>query len=99
MTAPPDPFSKLQSWYKDQCNGDWEQQFGVNIETIDNPGWLVTIDLEGTEWEKLVVPTFKNYIDEDNFFFYEVNKGKFIGSGDPGKLPTILTSFFQVIGR
>ncbi len=93
------PFAKLQDWYKERCDGEWEQQFGINIETIDNPGWLVTIDLEGTEWEKLVVPTFKNYLDEDDFFFYEVANKKFMGSGDPNKLPAILNGFFQAIGR
>jgi Immunity protein 53 len=31
-----------------QCNGDWEHQYGVCIETLDNPGWIVKVDLEGT---------------------------------------------------
>jgi len=38
----------LMSWYADQCDGDWEHQYGVCIETLDNPGWTLTIDLIGT---------------------------------------------------
>jgi len=44
-------FHWLMKWYADQCNGDWEHQFGVKIETLDNPGWSITIDLAGTPLE------------------------------------------------
>ncbi|MFD7844827.1 immunity 53 family protein [Nocardia sp. NPDC059764] len=39
----------LQSWYAAQCDGDWEHGWGLRIETLDNPGWLVKIDLEKTD--------------------------------------------------
>ena len=38
----------LQQWYEAQCDGDWEHEWGVRIETLDNPGWTVRIDLEET---------------------------------------------------
>ncbi|MEV4822293.1 immunity 53 family protein [Micromonospora sp. NPDC049274] len=41
--------SWLQSWYASQCDGDWEHEWGLKIETLDNPGWSITIDLEETE--------------------------------------------------
>jgi hypothetical protein len=28
----------LQGWYATQCDGDWEHEYGVSIETLDNPG-------------------------------------------------------------
>ena len=37
-----------QKWYAANCHGGWEHYFGVVIETLDNPGWLVKIDLEET---------------------------------------------------
>lgn len=43
--------SSLERWYASQCNGDWEHQYGVNIETLDNPGWRIRIDLIGTRKE------------------------------------------------
>jgi hypothetical protein len=42
------PFSALEKWYAAQCNGDWEHQRGVTIETIDNPGWRIKIELQET---------------------------------------------------
>jgi hypothetical protein len=39
---------RLQRWYLGECNGDWEHSYGVRIDTLDNPGWIVTIDLHET---------------------------------------------------
>jgi len=39
---------ELQTWYQAQCNGKWEHTCGVKIETLDNPGWSLTIDLAET---------------------------------------------------
>jgi hypothetical protein len=33
----------LQSWYEFQCNDVWEHSYGIEISTIDNPGWKVKI--------------------------------------------------------
>lgn len=38
----------LQEWYAAVCDGDWEHSYGIRIETSDNPGWIVTVDLERT---------------------------------------------------
>lgn len=46
----------LQAWYADQCNEDWEHEWGVKIETLDNPGWSVSIDLEETDLEDCEYP-------------------------------------------
>ncbi|WP_377273398.1 immunity 53 family protein [Peterkaempfera sp. SMS 1(5)a] len=44
-------FDWLQGWYAAQCNEDWEHEWGVKIDTLDNPGWSVRIDLEETDLE------------------------------------------------
>jgi hypothetical protein len=44
--------SELQEWYISQCNEYWEHEFGVNISTLDNPGWTLDIDLQGTDIEE-----------------------------------------------
>src|SRR5437588_3314313 len=31
------------------CNRDWEHQYGISIENLDNPGWYLPVDLLGTE--------------------------------------------------
>lgn len=44
--ADSDPLKGLQDWYCSQCNGDWEHGYGVSIETLDNPGWSLKIELK-----------------------------------------------------
>ncbi|WP_263597259.1 immunity 53 family protein [Metabacillus idriensis] len=39
----------MQNWYLKQCDGDWEHQFGIRIDTLDNPGWSVKISITDTE--------------------------------------------------
>ena len=50
-----DSLTRLQSWYAARSDGEWEHEFGARIETIDNPGWSVTIDLQGTAQSAYVV--------------------------------------------
>ena len=35
----------LQNWYAQQCDGEWEHDHGVRIETLDNPGWYLRMDV------------------------------------------------------
>ena len=49
----------LSQWYLSQCNDDWEHSFGVKIDTLDNPGWTVKIelidtDVQGRAFERVV---------------------------------------------
>ena len=39
----------LQRWYVTHCDGEREHHYGISIQTCDNPGWWVKVDLEGTE--------------------------------------------------
>lgn len=43
-----DALSRLVKWYEAQCDDDWEHQYGVRIDTLDNPGWSVRVDLQKT---------------------------------------------------
>lgn len=40
--------SRLCEWYERQCADGWHEDHGVKIDTLDNPGWSMKIDLEGT---------------------------------------------------
>jgi len=46
-----DDIAWIQNWFHQHCDGDWEHNENINIHTIDNPGWRLTIDLEGTSCE------------------------------------------------
>lgn len=47
MTA----LARLQQWFLNQCDGDWEHENGIHIETLDNPGWSVKVNVIGTKVE------------------------------------------------
>ena len=52
-----DIIKELQDWYTFQCNGEWEHESGVEIQSCDNPGWWVKIDLKGTVLENKTFET------------------------------------------
>jgi hypothetical protein len=44
-------FDWLQQWYISQCDGEWEHDEGIKIQSSDNPGWIVEINVKDTEAE------------------------------------------------
>jgi Immunity protein 53 len=44
----------LQQWYLENCNEDWEHTYGIKINTLDNPGWHIVIDLDETSIEEFI---------------------------------------------
>jgi hypothetical protein len=46
--GPRDALYLLQRWYVAQCNGEWEHSYGIEIGTLDNPGWSLRVDLKDT---------------------------------------------------
>ena len=49
MIPPRDHITELQSWFVAQTDGDWEHDHGITIETLDNPGWSLRIELADTD--------------------------------------------------
>ena len=45
--------ASLEEWYSSLYDGDWEHGLGIKIESLDNPGWSVTINLADTELEEM----------------------------------------------
>ena len=89
--------SKVQFWFRSQCDNDWEHSFGITIETSDNPGWLVTIDLEDTEMEDHAMPILEQgtYGHED-WVICKIEDKKFRAAGGPLKLDEILSKFLEL---
>jgi hypothetical protein len=40
-----DLVSWLETWLDSHADGEWEHSHGLRIDTLDNPGWLITVDL------------------------------------------------------
>lgn len=86
-------FDALQNWYLTQCNGDWEHEFGIKIDTLDNPGWKVVIDLIDTPCENKIFNKINGQIDESNWLQCNVKENKFIGYGGVQNLIDIIRIF------
>ena len=48
----------VNEWFQSQCDGDWEHDYGITIETLDNPGWSVEIYLYETELQDSTLPLY-----------------------------------------
>lgn len=84
---------RLQQWYHHHCNGDWEHQSGIKIDTLDNPGWSITINLEDTEFENQVFESISIDRSEEDWIVCRLNeKAKiFEGFGGPFNLIELLS--------
>jgi hypothetical protein len=89
----------LESWYHDQCDGDWEHQFGIHISTLDNPGWSVRIDLTGTDLEGKSFPTCTRDNGDTDWVRCWIQEDQFHATGDPSKLNSILRVFQMFADR
>ena len=91
-----EPLDKLQIWYKNQCDGDWEHDFGIKIETLDNPGWSLTIDLQLTSLQSV---EFEEQKEVSGFDWYhiKIKDWKYVAYGDPSKLNFLISYFLDSI--
>ena len=87
------PLEFLLSWYRKQCNGTWEQANGITIETMNTPGWMVTIDLIETPLQDKPMPAVRQERSETDWLLCEVDHNRFRGQGDAQKLILILQAF------
>lgn len=83
----------IQAWYRDQCDGTWEHGCGVKIDTLDNPGWTVTVDLKGTPLERATMDKSSRDNGPGDWVLIEVRDTQFRAAGDPSKLAMILAAF------
>ncbi len=83
----------LEKWYSLMCDGAWEHLYGITIETLDNPGWSVVIDVLDTPLEMKRFERISKYVDDNNWICCQVKDGKFDGGGDASKLKEILEIF------
>jgi hypothetical protein len=88
-----DPLTWLVSWYSQQCDGDWEHQYGIKIGTLDNPGWSLEVDLEHTRLSGRVSSGRLIERSRTDWIHVDVNKNQFIAAGGAGNLSEMITSF------
>lgn len=87
----------LEKWYEFHCDGDWEHSYGVKIETLDNPGWSLTVDLVDTSFEKIQIEYSLIESSEIDWYGYSIKNGIFNAVGDPTKLLFLIELFKKII--
>jgi len=88
-----DALEWLSDWYASNCNGDWEHEHGVVIESLDNPGWSVSIDTEDTLFYLSDRPWEFSEKGPNDWYGYKIINGKFEATGDPLKLEFLINIF------
>lgn len=93
-----DLLRRLQEWYKMHCDGDWEHSYGVKIDTLDNPGWKLKVDLTGTLLENVDFLSIKAGDPENKTEFWlecAKKKGKFVACGSVDALEKMIFLFLE----
>jgi hypothetical protein len=83
----------LFSWFYNQCDGDWEHGNGIQIGTIDNPGWYLKISLDETELQDKEFQKIRIDRSEHDWIRCFIENGVFEGVGGPFNLPQVLQIF------
>jgi hypothetical protein len=86
----------LQAWYKTQSNGVWEHSYGIKIDTIDNPGWNIVIDLKGTPLQGVYFEIELIERSKNDWVSYKITDDQFIGYGGPENLGELIDLFKEI---
>lgn len=98
IVSEPNVLTQLQHWYQAQCNGVWEHSYGVRIDTLDNPGWSIDIDLYSTSLSgKSFVPV--KYDRSQEWLTCEVVNDRFRARCGPSQLHEALEIFVRFASR
>lgn len=87
--------SQLQDWYLSQCNGEWEHQHGVKIDTLDNPGWVVRVDLHGTKLADKPFGAVSRERSESDWIRCSVRDKAFEEFGSGNNLTELISVFIE----
>ena len=85
----------LQDWYRSNCDGDWEHEFGIRIENIDNPGWAVSVPLAETPLERKPFVPVRIQRTENDWLVCRVEDATFRGDGGASNLSEIIAAFLD----
>lgn len=83
----------LLRWYQSQCDGDWEHRFGVDVHTLDNPGWALKVDLVGTPLEGRQLERTMTERGSDDWVQVWSNGSTFEAACGPLNLPEAVDGF------
>jgi hypothetical protein len=85
----------LEKWYLERCNGEWEHHWGISIETLDNPGWRMRIDLRETRAENKVLEKTRIERNESDWVIYWAIEHRFEAACGPLNLSEAIHIFLN----
>lgn len=88
---------RLQKWYLSNCNGDWEHQYGIKVETIDNPGWSVKVELLETKLQEKKIKTIDKERSEYDWLYCVIEDYILKGYCGPENLNELLEIILDVL--
>lgn len=88
-----DNLTWLTEWFAKQCDGEWESDFGVSIETVNNPGWMVKVDLDGTGLDPSSFQSIASQRTPSNWIECKVEDGAWMGGAGMSNLDEVIGIF------
>jgi hypothetical protein len=85
----------LQDWYQSQANGDWEHGSGIEIGTLDNPGWRIKINLIDTGLQSKEFHKTKVERSDTDWYHCWVENAVFEAACGPKNLEEVLQIFIE----
>lgn len=87
---------QFQDWYADQCKGEWDISRRIIIRTLKNPGWMINVNLTGTQLEDMPFTEVKNgNPDGCDWLVAYIEEKEWKGFGDESKLEQIMSLFLE----
>lgn len=74
-------------------HGGCEHDYGVSIETLDNPGWFLKLDLPETAMDGLMFPQREVHRSEHDWFVAQVVEDRFEVACGPRNLGDAIHQF------
>jgi len=88
-----DAVSELCMWYERQSVNDWQEDSGITISSLDNPGWSLKVDLKGTDLQHKDFREMRIDKSEHDWLFARRTEYMFEAFGGPGNLNALIATF------
>jgi hypothetical protein len=85
--------ANLEAFFASQCDGDWEHGQGIQIESLDNPGWSMKVSLIDTDIQDRIFDPITEHRSEHDWIVCRIREGLFEGYGGPHNLSELLLIF------
>lgn len=94
-----DDVTYLEDWYARHCDGDWEHDARIRIRTLDNPGWQLWVNIEGTELSGKVIPRTREELSDEDWTDLRCDGSAFDAACGPRGLGRIVAAFRELAGE